>query len=229
MFTLVHALRLKLHLCSVTLPGTVRASRPFTLCLSCQTEHIKKKGVNKKEGDKNKVASRGSQTPEPTPGRVTNNNSHKLCKWKACHDFTDLGCHLYKRLILYWTVNTPAKFMAVLAAVKWFCSENNFCTVGQTTCLALGQIFNLLPIVDKLVLMFKLTPHKINTMPYFLAQQSSKEYARKVITYSALSYFRQLPHVVRCWLEPVAVCADKASFMLRELAFMDSFFVGHQL
>lgn len=52
------------------------------------------------------------------------------------------------------------------------------------------------------------------------AQQPSEEYMRKVITYSAVVYFRQLPHVVRCWLEPVAVWADKASFMLRELCFL---------
>lgn len=45
-------------------------------------------------------------------------------------------------------------------------------------------------------------------------------------TLSLLSYFRQLPHVARCWLQPVAVRADKASFVRRERATMDSVCVG---
>lgn len=61
------------------------------------------------------------------------------------------------------------------------------------------------------------------------AQQPSKECVRKVNTYSALCYSRQLPHVVRCWLEPVAICTDKVSIMLRVLRSMGSFFNGHQL
>lgn len=46
------------------------------------------------------------------------------------------------------------------------------------------------------------------------AEQPSEECVRTVITYSALCSSRQLPHVVRCWLEPVAVCTHKACIML---------------
>lgn len=193
-------------------------------------------------------------TPERTPGSSWGNNevkwilrnigplTHKQTLTRTSYVDGNMSWHYSFRVSPIQKAHTglnceysKAKFMAVLAAVKWFCSENIFCTIGQTICLALGQIFNLPPILDKLLLMFGLTHHKIHMMAYYLfpvslmAQQSNKEYVRKVITYSALSYFRQLPHVVRCWLESVAVCADKASFILRELAFIDSFFVGHQL
>lgn len=39
-----------------------------------------------------------------------------------------------------------------------------------------------------------------------------KECEGKAITYSPLSYFRQLPHVVRCWPQPVAVCCRQGFY-----------------
>lgn len=43
------------------------------------------------------------------------------------------------------------------------------------------------------------------------------------LSHTEFSVSRQLPHVVRCWLEPVAVCIDKASIMHRKLGSVDSF------
>lgn len=87
MLMLVHALRLKLHLCSVTLPGAVRASRPFTLCW---TGHIKKKIVNKKKGEKKQGGFKGV-----SDARTNTRHSDVI------NSEVKLGCHLYERLMLY--------------------------------------------------------------------------------------------------------------------------------